>query len=63
MDEIIEGRDDNFEQSIFPMKVETAMLQNLIANLNRFDPIEIARMRGKCVDEVKCINGTLKIEN
>ena len=31
MDEIIDERDDNFEKSIFPMKVETAMLQNLIA--------------------------------
>ena len=62
MDEIIEERDDHFEKSIFPIKVETAMLQNLIANLNRFDPIEIARMRGKCVDEVKSIKGMLRME-
>lgn len=48
---------------LFKLAVEMAMVENILANLNNFDPIAIERLRGACVEEVKEINGTLRFED
>ena len=63
MRNIIRESDNRHDKILFKLAVEIAMLQNLIANLNNFDPIAVERLRGDCVDEVKSINGAFRLEN
>ncbi len=63
MRSIVRESDNRQNRMLFKLAVEIAMLQNLIANLNNFDPIAVERLRGDCVDEVKSINGNMRLED
>ena len=63
MRSIVRESDNRQNRMLFKLAVEIAMLQNLIANINNFDPIAVERLRGDCVDEVKSINGNMRLED
>ena len=48
---------------LFKLAVEIAMVENILANLSKYDPLSVARLRGQCVEEVKGINGMLQFED
>lgn len=63
MHAMIHESDTKQNRMLFKFAVELAMIENILANLNNFDPVAVARLRGACVEEVKEINGTLTFED
>ena len=62
MREIIKERDDNLGKGLFPIAVETTMVENIVANLHRYDPEEVRQLREESEYEVKCVNGILRVD-
>ena len=62
MRSIVRESDTKQNRMLFKMAVELAMIENILANLNNFDPVAVERLRGVCVEEIKGINGTLRFE-
>ena len=62
MKDIVDESEEEFQKAAFPLVVELTAVEAITANLSTFDPIELVRLRGKSVQQVKCINGTLKSE-
>lgn len=60
---IVRESDTRQNRMLFKIAVEMAMVENILANLNNFDPVAVERLRGACVEEVKGINGTLRFED
>ena len=63
MREIVRESDTRQNRMLFKIAVEMAMIENILANLNNFDPVAVERLRGACVEEVKGINGMLRFED
>ena len=63
MRSIVRESDNRQNRMLFKMAVEIAMVENILANLSKYDPISVERLRGQCVQEVKCINGTMRFED
>ena len=62
MRSIVRESDTKQNRMLFKIAVEMAMIENILANLNNFDPVAVERLRGVCVEEIKGINGTLRFE-
>ncbi|MBQ3330255.1 MAG: hypothetical protein IJG87_03655 [Ruminococcus sp.] len=60
---IVRESDTRQNRMLFKIAVEMAMMENILANLNNFDPVAVERLRGACVEEVKGINGLLRFED
>ena len=60
---IVRESDTRQNRMLFKIAVEMAMVENILANLNNFDPIAVERLRGACIEEVKGINGMLRFED
>jgi hypothetical protein len=44
------------------MAVEMSMIKNILATNERITEISLSKLQGKCVEEVKRINGVLSTE-
>ena len=60
---IIKSSEDRLARMQFKEAVELAKIVRMIAPLCEIDDDELRRLHIKCVDEVKHINGILKLEN
>lgn len=63
MKSIVRESDNRNSKMLFKLAVEIAMVENILANLSKYDPLLVARLRGQCVEEVKGINGMLQFED
>ena len=63
MKSIVRESDNRNSKMLFKLAVEIAMVENILANLSKYDPLSVARLRGQCVEEVKGINGILQLED
>lgn len=52
-----------FNQEIFKMAVELAVMMNVVAANNNIDPVSLERLRGECVKEVKRLNGAFSFDD
>lgn len=60
---IVAESDNRISRMIFKLAVELAVAMNVIASNNDISEIEIARLRGNCVEAVKRINGIFTFDN
>ena len=60
---IIRESDNRHSQMLFKLAVEIAMVENILANLSKYDPRSVERLRGQCEEEVKEIKGMLRFED
>ncbi len=56
---VVSESDNRIGRLLFKVAVELAVLQNVIAVSQEIDPVDLERLRGECVKEVKRINGAL----
>lgn len=63
MKSIVRESDNRNSKMLFKLAVEIAMVENILANLSKYDPLSVARLRSQCVEEVKGINGMLQFED
>lgn len=54
---IVRESDNRTGRLLFKIAVELAMTMNVLASMEEIDEIDLARLRGNCVEEVKRING------
>ena len=52
MKSIVRESDNRNSKMLFKLAVEVAMVENILANLSKYDPLSVARLRGQCVEEV-----------
>ena len=55
---IVAESDNKINRMLFKMSVEMAVMMNVLAFLHEVDPVELERLRGECVKEVKKLNGS-----
>ncbi len=60
---VVAESDNRMGRLLFKVAVELAVLQNVIAVSQEIDPVDLERLRGECVKEVKRINGALGYED
>lgn len=64
---VIEGMLEGFENRIaklmFKQAVETAMMMNILAFDTEIDQVQLDRLRGKCVADVKKTNGQIAFKD
>ncbi len=60
---IVRESDNRTGRLLFKIAVELAMTMNVLASMAEIDDIDLARLRGNCVDEVKRINGMLSFDD
>ena len=60
---IIKGTEQRLSRAIFKLAVEVAMVENILANLSKYDPASVERLRYQCQEEVKEIHGMLHFED
>lgn len=60
---IVRESDNRTGRLLFKIAVELAMTMNVLASMEEIDDIDLARLRGNCVEEVKRINGMLSFDN
>lgn len=64
---VIEGTLTGFENRIskllFKLSVEQAMMMNIIAYDTDIDQVQLDRLRGKCVSDVKRTNGQISFKD
>lgn len=60
---IIRESDNRHSKMLFKIAVEIAMVENILANLSKYDPVSVERLREQCEEEVKGINGMLRFED
>ena len=63
MRSIVRESDNRNNRMLFKLAVEIAMVENILANLSKYDPLSVERLRGQCIEEVKGINGMMKFED
>lgn len=63
MRSIVRESDNRNSRMLFKLAVEIAMVENILANLSKYDPLSVERLRGQCIEEVKGINGMMRFEN
>ena len=63
MRNIVRESDNRNSKMLFKLAVEIAMVENILANLSKYDPLSVERLRGQCIEEVKEINGMLQFED
>ena len=60
---IIRESDNRHSKMIFKLAVEVAMVENILANLSKYDPVSVERLRYQCAEEVKEIDGMFRFED
>ena len=60
---IVRESDNRNNRMLFKLAVEIAMVENILANLSKYDPLSVERLRGQCIEEVKGINGMMQFED
>ena len=60
---IIKALENRFGRLLFKIAVEMAKLEQMLASINEIDDETIERLHKRCVDEVKKINGIIKMED
>ena len=60
---IIKALENRFGRLLFKIAVEMAKLEQMLASINEMDDETIERLHKRCVDEVKKINGIIKMED
>ena len=60
---IVRESDNRTGRLLFKIAVELAMTMNVLASMEEIDEIDLARLRGNCVEEVKRINGMLSFDD
>ena len=60
---IIDSFEDRMASMLFKLAVEISMANNITAASNGFDMESLTRLRGKCVEEVKKIHGSISFEH
>ena len=60
---IVRESDNRTGRLLFKIAVELAMNMNVLASMEEIDEIDLARLRGNCVEEVKRINGMLSFDD
>ncbi len=63
MEGIIKALENRFGKLLFKIAVEMAKLEQMLAAINEMDDETIERLHKRCVDEVKKINGIIKMED
>lgn len=59
---IVKESDNRQGRLLFKLAVEVAILQNVIAANYDIDQVDLDRLRGICVNEVKKINGSISFD-
>lgn len=59
----LDSLENRMARNLFKIALELAMVQHVISATNEFDEDALNRLRGKCVDEISHINGTLDFED
>lgn len=59
---IVKDSDNRQGRLLFKLAVEVAILQNVIAANYDIDQVDLDRLRGICVNEVKKINGSISFD-
>ena len=60
---IVRESDNRTGRLLFKIAVELAMTMNVLASMEEIDEIDLARLRGNCVEEVKRSNGMLSFDD
>ena len=60
---IMKALENRFGRLLFKIAVEMAKLEQMLASINEMDDETIERLHKRCVDEVKKINGIIKMED
>lgn len=63
MRSIVRESDNRNNRMLFKLAVEIAMVENILANLSKYNPLSVERLRGQCIEEVKGINGMMQFED
>ena len=63
MEGIAKALENRFGKLLFKIAVEMAKLEQMLAAINEMDDETIERLHKRCVDEVKKINGVIKMED
>ena len=59
----VQDSESRVSRSLFKLAVEIDMMMNVIASMGEVDKESLARLRGKCIEEVKRSIGSLKFED
>lgn len=59
----VKDSENRMARAMFKLAVETSKLSHVIAFSHGVDENELQKLQGKCVDEVKRINGAVSFEN
>lgn len=59
---ILDESENRMGRLLFKIAVEMAVVENILAAVCDVDEIEVKRLRGQCVKEIKSINGLLSFE-
>ena len=63
MEGIAKALENRFGRLLFKIAVEMAKLEQMLAAINEMDDETIERLHKHCVDEVRKINGVIKMED
>lgn len=55
--------ENRLARMLFKLSVEMSMMMNIIAAKLSLDDINLTRLRGKCVEDVKHSNGAVKLDD
>lgn len=59
---IVDESANRMGRLLFKMAVEMAVVENILAAVCDVDELEVTRLRGQCVKEIKSTNGLLSFE-
>lgn len=59
---VVESAENRMARLLFKLAVEMSMMMNIIASNAEIDEVLLARLRGKCVNDVKKSVGTVTME-
>lgn len=64
---VIEGRlggtENRISRLLFKLAVETSMLMNIMAGKLDVEDVDLKKLRGKCIEEVKRSNGSITFDD
>ncbi len=60
---IVAESENKQSRALFKLAVEMAVMMNLMASIQEIDEVELERLRGECVKEVKRLNGWFSFED
>lgn len=60
---MLDSYEDRQASLLFKLAVELSMLLHVTAAVNNIDEEALTRLRGRCVQEVKALHGSVSLEN